>query len=252
VVGEASVKPFLSEARVRGPAFVGERLVQLFDRRRTSTTAPGIPTPREPAPSPSGPATSLPTVSAPTAPADEPVPHKQEASDREVGAAACRSGTDGAPTATDMLYVLVPSGSADGFTPATVVEATATGGGAGGWMLLALHGQRRHWSMPLLSRGAAMTAPPRVAQAVAVRVLNDLGVHVRAWHGYASADQPKYRAELDAPPEPRPTAIGRPKRGHPSARHTANPTVMVSRADLDPLRPHRHAARYRTGSRDLH
>jgi hypothetical protein len=87
--------------------------------------------------------------------------------------------------------------------------AIAASGGAEGWMLLALRGQRQHWSMPLLSRGAATTAPPRVAQAVAVRVLNDLGIHVRAWHGAGSADQPIYLAELEAPPEPRPTPAGR-------------------------------------------
>lgn len=71
-------------------------------------------------------------------------------------------------------------------------------------MLLALHGQRRQWAMPLLGRGAAVTAPPRVAQAVAVRVLTDLGVPVRAWHGVGSADQPMYQAELEAPREPTP------------------------------------------------
>jgi hypothetical protein len=103
---------------------------------------------------------------------------------------------------TDLLFVLVPGGSS--FTTATVVGAIAASGGAEGWMLLALRGQRQHWSMPLLSRGAATTAPPRVAQAVALRVLNDLGVHVRAWHGAGSADQPIYLAELEAPPEPAP------------------------------------------------
>jgi hypothetical protein len=181
--------------------------VQLFDRRRTSTTAPAIPTPRESAPSGSGSAASISTVSAPTAPADEPVPPRPDASDPE--AAAARSGTDGALAATDLLYILAPSGSGNGVTTATAAGAAATCAGAQGWMLLALHGQRQHWSMPLLSRGAAITAPPRVAQAVAVRVLNDLGVHVRAWHAAGSADQPKYRAELEAPPEPRRTPVGR-------------------------------------------
>jgi hypothetical protein len=55
--------------------------------------------------------------------------------------------------------------------------------------------------MPLAARGAASTASPRVAQAVAVRVLNDHGVRVRSWHGADSADQPTYRAELEALPE---------------------------------------------------
>jgi hypothetical protein len=94
-------------------------------------------------------------------------------------------------------------------SPATVEGAAAASGGAGGWMLLALDGQRRHWSMPLLSRGAAVTAPPRVAQAVAVRVLTELGVYVRAWHGAGSADEDMYRAELKATPEPAPRRSAR-------------------------------------------
>jgi hypothetical protein len=79
-------------------------------------------------------------------------------------------------------------------------------------MLLALHGQVRQWSMPLFSRGAAITAPPRVAQAVAVRVLSDLGLHVRAWRT-AGGDQPMYRAELEAPPEPTPALPARRRDG---------------------------------------
>ena len=130
----------------------------------------------------------------PSTRADEPVPHRQDVSDREAEAAAAQSGTDGVPAATDTLYILAPSGSGNGFTTDTAAGAAAARGGAqGGWMLLALHGQRQRWSMPLFSRGAAIAAPPRVAQAVAVRVLNDLGVHVRAWHAAGSADQPKYR-----------------------------------------------------------
>jgi hypothetical protein len=121
-----------------------------------------------------------------------------------LGPAAGRSGTDGALAATNVLYVLVPSGSGDDFTTPTVQEAAAASRPAEGWMLLALHGYRRQWAMPLLARGAAVTAPPRVAQAVAVRVLADLGVHVRAWHGVGSADQPVYQAELEAPREPAP------------------------------------------------
>jgi hypothetical protein len=171
--------------------------VQLFDRRRTSTTAPpGIPTPREPARPGPGPATSIPPVSAPRAPAGEPLLRRPDGSDPEAEAAAGRSGTDGALAETDLLYVLVPGGS--GFTTATVVGATTASGGAEGWMLLALRGQRQHWSTPLLSRGAAVTAPPRVAQAVAVRVLTDLGLQVRAWHNVSGADQPMYRAQLEA------------------------------------------------------
>jgi hypothetical protein len=188
--------------------------VKLFARRRTHTTAPGIPTPRDPAPLGSGPVASIPTVaiptvSAPTTPAEVPPEQRPAAPNPEAGAAAGRPGIGSALAATDVQYVLVLSGSGDGLPAATVEGTAAASSATGGWMLLALHGQRRHWSTPLLSRGAATTAPPRVAQAVAVRVLNDLGIHVQAWHGAGSADQPMYRAELEAPPKPRPTPAGR-------------------------------------------
>lgn len=183
----------------------------LFDRRRTPITAPGIPTPREPAPPGTDPKTFTPTVSVPTASADEPVLRGPAAPNPEVGPAG-RWGTGDALTAADMMYMLVPSGSGAGCTAATIDAAAAASVEAGGWMLLALHGRRRHWSMPLLGRGAALTAPPRVAQAVAVRVLTDLGVHVQAWHRASGADQPIYRAELKRPLPP-PAPVGRRRDG---------------------------------------
>ena len=185
----------------------------LFDRRRPPTTAPGISTPREPAPSGTGPKTSTPTAPAPTAPADEPVLHRPAAPPNpDEGPAAGRGGTGDALTPADVLYMLVPRGSGAGCTAATIDAASAASVEAGGWMLLALHGHRRHWSMPLLARGAAITAPPRVAQAVAVRVLTDLGVHVQAWHRASGADQPIYRAELERPTPP-PAPVGRRRDG---------------------------------------
>jgi hypothetical protein len=141
-----------------------------------------------------------------------------------------------------VLYLLVPSGGGDGLTAATLEGSAPASRQAGGWMLLALHGQRRYWSMPLLGRGAAITAPARVAQAVAVRVLNDLGVHVHAWHDGGSADRPVYRAELEAPPEPAPTPV---RRRHPQARThrlvTWGTRAMVSLADRPRVRPRRRA-----------
>ena len=156
-----------------------------------------------PAPAPS-------THPAPTPPADPTHRHGPAAPNPKAGATADRFGGDAALAAPDVVYLLVPSGSGDGFPTATVTrpaETSARGiteARVGGWALLALHGQRRRWSMPLLGRGAAITAPPRVAQAVAVRVLADLGVRVRAWHGVGNADQPLYEAELEVPPEPHP------------------------------------------------
>ena len=194
---------FCQRPEFAGPRSVGERPVKLFARRRTHTTAPGIPTPRDPAPLGSGPVActptvALPTVSAPTTPAEVPPEQRPAAPDPEAGAAAGRPGVGSALAATDAQYALVLSGSGDGLPAATVEGTAAASSATGGWMLLALHGQRRHWSTPLLSRGAAFTAPPRVAQAVAVRVLTDLGLQVRAWHNVSGADQPMYRAQLEA------------------------------------------------------
>lgn len=214
-----------------GAFAVGERPVQLFSRRKTRTAAPEIPTPREPVPSSPEPTAATPAgtaptpaplmVPAPTPPAAPPQWHGPDAPTPQTVASADRSGTDGTRAATAVVYLLVPGGSGDGFPCVTVTglaeTSTQTGTGIGGWALLALHGQRRRWSMPLLGRGAALTAPPRVAQAVAVRVLADLGVRVRAWHGVGSADQPLYEAELDVPPSPPPrgpAAADRRVRGH--------------------------------------
>jgi hypothetical protein len=216
MLGELSVDdavgPSLSkDRRSRARRSGGERPVQLFAKRRTPTTAPGIPTPREPVPAGWRPGAFTPAA-LPATPADEPLRHSAAAPD-PAAAAAGRSERGGAPAPTDMLYVLAASGSGDGFTVATIEGPAAASGGVEGWMLLAVHGQRWHWSMPLAGRGAATTAPPRVAQAVAVRVLNDLGVQVRAWHGAGRADQSLYRAELEAPPEPGPAPVRRPRRG---------------------------------------
>ena len=185
--------------------------MQLFARRRTPTTGPGTPTPREPVPAEWRPAALTPTA-LPATPADEPLRPSAARSD-PAAAAAGRSERGGAPAPTDMVYVLAASGSGDAFTVPAMEEPAAASGGVEGWMLLAVHGQRWHWSMPLAGRGAATTAPPRVAQAVAVRVLDDLGVQVRAWHGSGRADQPLYRAELEAPPEPGPAPVRRRRRG---------------------------------------
>jgi hypothetical protein len=201
----------ISGPRFAGPRSMGEQLVPLFGRRRTPITAPGVPTPREPAPSGTGHKTFTPTVSGPTAAADEPEVHKPAAPNPEVGPAG-RWETGDALTAADVMYMLVPSGSGADCTAANVDGASAASVEAEGWMLLALHGHRRHWSMPLLGRGAALTAPPRVAQAVAVRVLTDLGVHVQAWHRASGADQPIYRAGLERPAPP-PAPVGRRRDG---------------------------------------
>lgn len=52
----------------------------------------------------------------------------------------------------------------------------------GGWSLRCRRGARVVWSMPLAPRGAAPGVRPTVAQAVAVRVLGELGVFVSGWN----------------------------------------------------------------------
>jgi hypothetical protein len=53
----------------------------------------------------------------------------------------------------------------------------------GSWLLLTHHGAtaRPAWATPLARHGAGPQASQRVAQAVAVRVLHELGVDVRGW-----------------------------------------------------------------------
>ncbi|MHC1563356.1 hypothetical protein ACR9E3_30745 [Actinomycetospora sp. C-140] len=58
----------------------------------------------------------------------------------------------------------------------------------GGWSLRCRHAGRVAWSMPLASRGAAPGVRPGVAQAVAVRVLSELGVFVSGWNQLDDGD----------------------------------------------------------------
>ncbi|MDD7963940.1 hypothetical protein [Actinomycetospora lemnae] len=57
-----------------------------------------------------------------------------------------------------------------------------------GWVLLCRRGGRVTWSMPLAPRGAAPRVRPAVAQAVAVRVLDEQGVFVSGWNQVGPAD----------------------------------------------------------------
>lgn len=51
-----------------------------------------------------------------------------------------------------------------------------------GWSLRCRRHDRVVWSMPLAPRGAAPGVRPTVAQAVGVRVLDELGVFVSGWN----------------------------------------------------------------------
>jgi hypothetical protein len=59
-----------------------------------------------------------------------------------------------------------------------------------GWSLRCRRGARVVWSMPLAPRGAAPGVRPGIAQAVAVRVLSELGVFVSGWNQLDDPDDP--------------------------------------------------------------
>src|SRR3954452_2461070 len=77
-------------------------------------------------------------------------------------------------------------------------NALESAGGYGvGWTLTAYDQGRWCWSTSLASRGAAVSASARVAQAVAVRVLVEQGVAVHGWVVDVAEDEsPMFRARL--------------------------------------------------------
>jgi hypothetical protein len=83
----------------------------------------------------------------------------------------------------------------------------------GGWTLSAHHDTGWSWSTPLSARGAGAHASPRVAQAVAVRVLSEHGVAVGGWSASeppdSSAHPVSFRARL-APSSPAGAGAGAP------------------------------------------
>jgi hypothetical protein len=185
-----AVKPFLSEGPMfAAPRAVGERPVQLFARGRRPAAALGIWTARKPVSLSSGPVVSVPTARAPTTLADQPRQQRPVAPNPEAGGAEARSGAGGAVAGTDVLYVLMPSGSGAGCTVATVEGAAAASGGAEGWMLLALRGQRQQWSMSLVGRGVdwpndlarRLVSIPAVLSDGDVRTLYELARQSTTW-----------------------------------------------------------------------
>jgi hypothetical protein len=73
-----------------------------------------------------------------------------------------------------------------------------------GWTLSAHHDTGWSWSTALAARGAGAHASPRVAQAVAVRVLSEHGVKIGGWSASEppgrSAHPVSFRAWLDPSP----------------------------------------------------
>lgn len=92
-----------------------------------------------------------------------------------------------------------------------------------GWTLMASQGGRRCWSTSLAARGAGAHAGPRVAKAVAERILAEREVTVEDWSDgqprqSKEADQPAtFRAHLRTPGQDDPAAPGDPS-GRPRIR----------------------------------
>jgi hypothetical protein len=153
---------------------------------------------------------------------------KSSISRRVVGSGAATTtsrpeaaGADG--ESAEVLYVLANSENGDGGAGSWTPIADAW---CAGWTLSALRGPRCTWSMPLAGRGAAATAPPRVAKAVALRVLAEQGVPVVAWAGGGGGDRPIFRALVDAPRPP----------SSASRRH-GGPCVESRPLDRSPVAP---------------
>jgi hypothetical protein len=76
-------------------------------------------------------------------------------------------------------YVVVPPARGESDEYELVRDAPSP---RGSWALRCRRTGRTAWSMPLAPRGAAPGVRPAVAQAVAVRVLGELGVFVSGWN----------------------------------------------------------------------
>jgi hypothetical protein len=116
-----------------------------------------------------------------------------------------------APADADVSYVLVHTGPDPGQSPELTPSIPGLGLCGPGWTVLAAHGSRWSWSIRLDAHGAAYAAPPRVAQAVAVRVLGDHAIDVQGWN---PAD-PQARAYVAVTPASR---IPTQRRGSPPPR----------------------------------
>ncbi len=86
------------------------------------------------------------------------------------------------PAEPTVSYVLVHSGSDPAGSSAPTPPVPGLGLCGPGWTVLAAHGSRWSWSIRLDAHGAAFAATPRVAQAVAVRVLSVHGIDVLGWN----------------------------------------------------------------------
>jgi len=81
----------------------------------------------------------------------------------------------------EVSYLLVHTGEDPVVSPELARRHAGLGLCRPGWTVLAAHGSRWSWSIGLDAHGAAFAAPPRVAQAVAVRVLAYHAIDVGGW-----------------------------------------------------------------------
>lgn len=116
-------------------------------------------------------------------------------------AAPRRSGFEcGATMLTDRPQHSGPGGDGGGGDGAVYLLVWGQDSGVGaGWALETWHGHRRGRSTGLACRGAAPGAGPRVAQAVAVRVLAEQGVAVQGWGPGGGEQGQVFLAWLNAP-----------------------------------------------------
>jgi len=91
------------------------------------------------------------------------------------------SGPPESAAEIEISYLLVHTGEDPGASPEFARRHAELGLCRPGWTVLAAHGSRWSWSIGLDAHGAAFAAPPRVAQAVAVRVLADHAIDVGGW-----------------------------------------------------------------------
>lgn len=125
---------------------------------------------------------------------------------------SCRRDLRGSPAGalSELVERLARADLADrapwsaGASPAAIhLLVFETGGRHGtGWVLESWHDSRRGRSEQLAARGAGPEACPRLAQAVATRLLIQAGAPVAGWHLAGAEDLPVFRASVRCPAGP--------------------------------------------------
>lgn len=107
-------------------------------------------------------------------------------------------GVEGRPPDAVVLNGSAPVGPTAVYLLVHNPPETPAAGYGRGWTLVASHASTPCWSVSLAAHGADTHAGPRVAKAVAMRVLADHGVWVEGWCDGDSAEPAMFRARLYA------------------------------------------------------